>query len=303
MGAKTKFLLPEKRIPEAWYNIQADLPTPLPPVIHPGTGQPIGPADLAPLFPMELIKQEVSQERWIEHSGARYGTSTGSGGRRRSTARGASSRRSIRRRTSTTSTRACSPAGSHKPNTAVAQAYFNKAGRRRSAWRRRRAPVSGAARSRMACRFFGLECKVYMVQGLLPAEAVPPDPHADVRRVGVPSPARHARPADGRSSRTPTRRESLGIAISEAVEDAATRDGHEVLASAGSEPRPHAPDGDRPRGAEAARDGGGVSRRRRRLCRRGLELRRLRPPVRAQQPRDGKETPASSRSSRRRPRA
>ena len=65
MGAKTKYLLPEKRIPEAWYNIQADLPQPLPPVIHPGTGEPIGPADLAPLFPMELIKQEVSQERWI----------------------------------------------------------------------------------------------------------------------------------------------------------------------------------------------------------------------------------------------
>src|SRR5256712_8108421 len=63
---RTKFLLDEKDIPSAWYNIQADLPEPLPPVIHPGTGQPIGPQDLAPLFPMELIKQEVSRERWIE---------------------------------------------------------------------------------------------------------------------------------------------------------------------------------------------------------------------------------------------
>src|SRR6478672_11596963 len=61
-----KYLLPEDRIPTAWYNIQADLPSPLPPPLHPGTGQPIGPADLAPLFPMELIKQEVSRERWIE---------------------------------------------------------------------------------------------------------------------------------------------------------------------------------------------------------------------------------------------
>src|SRR5881628_3244391 len=61
-----KFQLDEKDLPTHWYNIQADLPSPLPPPLHPGTGQPIGPADLAPLFPMELIKQEVSQERWIE---------------------------------------------------------------------------------------------------------------------------------------------------------------------------------------------------------------------------------------------
>ena len=62
----TKYLLDERDLPTAWYNLQADLTTPLPPVLHPGTGQPIGPQDLAPLFPMELIKQEMSQERWIE---------------------------------------------------------------------------------------------------------------------------------------------------------------------------------------------------------------------------------------------
>src|SRR5437667_6009600 len=62
----TKFVLDEREIPTRWYNIQADFPTPAPPVMHPGTGQPIGPQDLAPLFPMALIKQEVSQERWIE---------------------------------------------------------------------------------------------------------------------------------------------------------------------------------------------------------------------------------------------
>src|ERR1700694_628061 len=61
-----KFQLDEKDLPTHWYNIQADLPSPLPPPLHPGTGQPIGPADLAPLFPMELIKQEVSRQRWIE---------------------------------------------------------------------------------------------------------------------------------------------------------------------------------------------------------------------------------------------
>src|SRR5215207_6706140 len=65
MPAPTKFLLPEDRIPTSWYNIVAALPVPPPPVLHPGTGQPIGPADLAPLFPMEIIKQEVATDRFI----------------------------------------------------------------------------------------------------------------------------------------------------------------------------------------------------------------------------------------------
>jgi tryptophan synthase beta chain len=63
---RTKFILDEDRIPGAWYNIAADLPVAPPPVLHPGTGEPIGPGDLAPLFPMELIKQVVSTEREIE---------------------------------------------------------------------------------------------------------------------------------------------------------------------------------------------------------------------------------------------
>ena len=66
MSAPTKYVLDESRLPRAWYNIQADLPRALPPVLHPGTLQPIGPADLAPLFPMDLILQEVSTEREIE---------------------------------------------------------------------------------------------------------------------------------------------------------------------------------------------------------------------------------------------
>ncbi|MBW1920391.1 MAG: TrpB-like pyridoxal-phosphate dependent enzyme, partial [Deltaproteobacteria bacterium] len=63
---RAMYFLDQKDLPTHWYNIQADLPEPLPPVLHPGTGKPIGPEDLAPLFPMELIKQEVSTERWIE---------------------------------------------------------------------------------------------------------------------------------------------------------------------------------------------------------------------------------------------
>ena len=66
MTAPTKYLLDESQLPRAWYNIQADLPQPAPPVLHPGTLQPIGPDDLLPLFPLELIKQEVSTEREIE---------------------------------------------------------------------------------------------------------------------------------------------------------------------------------------------------------------------------------------------
>ncbi|MDD3365108.1 MAG: TrpB-like pyridoxal-phosphate dependent enzyme, partial [Syntrophomonas sp.] len=62
----TKFILPEDKIPKFWYNVQADMPTPLSPGLHPGTKQPLGPADLAPLFAMGLIEQEVSTERYIE---------------------------------------------------------------------------------------------------------------------------------------------------------------------------------------------------------------------------------------------
>ncbi|HRA49315.1 MAG TPA: TrpB-like pyridoxal-phosphate dependent enzyme, partial [Thermomicrobiales bacterium] len=66
MSSETKFVLTEADLPKDWYNLAADLPSPLPPPLHPGTLQPIGPQDLAPLFPMEVIRQEVSQERYIE---------------------------------------------------------------------------------------------------------------------------------------------------------------------------------------------------------------------------------------------
>ena len=66
MSATVKYLLDEEQIPKSWYNIQADLPEPLPPTLHPGTQEPITPADLEPLFPMSLIEQEVSTERYID---------------------------------------------------------------------------------------------------------------------------------------------------------------------------------------------------------------------------------------------
>ncbi|MBU6423256.1 MAG: pyridoxal-phosphate dependent enzyme, partial [Chloroflexi bacterium] len=120
-----KFILDEKDLPTHWYNIQADLPAPLPPPIHPGTGQPIGPADLAPLFPMALIGQEVSRERWIEipepvREAYRIWRPT-------PLVRALDLERALE-----TPARiyykweGTSPAGSHKPNTAIAQAYYNK---------------------------------------------------------------------------------------------------------------------------------------------------------------------------------
>ena len=105
MTETTKYNLPESELPKAWYNIQADLPFELPPVLHPGTKQPIGPDDLAPLFPMALIEQEVSQERWIEIPEPVRDVYR-CGGPRRSSARAGWRRRSRHPPRSTTSTRA-----------------------------------------------------------------------------------------------------------------------------------------------------------------------------------------------------
>src|SRR4051794_26480788 len=104
-----KILLAESDQPTRWYNVLHDLPTPPPPVLHPGTGQPVGPDDLAPLFPMELIMQEVSQEQYVEIPPARCSTSTACGGRLRSSGRTGWRRRSAHRRGSTTSTKVSRP--------------------------------------------------------------------------------------------------------------------------------------------------------------------------------------------------
>ena len=126
MGLKqTKFVLPDDRIPRAWYNIAADLPAPPPPPLHPGTGQPIGPDDLAPLFPMALIGQEVSAERDIEipdpvrQAYASYRPSPLYRAHGLEQALGTSAKIFYKYE-------GVSPAGSHKPNTAIAQAFYNK---------------------------------------------------------------------------------------------------------------------------------------------------------------------------------
>ncbi|HIE22472.1 MAG TPA: TrpB-like pyridoxal-phosphate dependent enzyme, partial [Acidimicrobiia bacterium] len=120
----TKITLPESEIPTHWYNIVADLPSPPPPVLHPGTHEPIGPDDLAPLFPMDLILQEVSQDRFVEipeeirEVYSLWRPSPLYRAKRLERAIGGPARIYYKYE-------GVSPLGSHKPNTAVAQAYYN----------------------------------------------------------------------------------------------------------------------------------------------------------------------------------
>lgn len=220
-NSETKFLLQEKDMPTAWYNIQADLPQPLPPVLHPGTKQPIGPADLAPLFPMELIKQEVSTERYIdipEEVQAIYKLWRPSPLYRATR---------LEKLLDTPAKifykyEGVSPAGSHKPNTSVPQAYYNKQEGVKRLTTETGAGQWGTALA-MACNFFGLECLVYMVK--ISYEQNP------YRRslMQVYGAQVLASPTDtthfGRQvlAEHPDSPGSLGIAISEAVEDAAQR--------------------------------------------------------------------------------
>jgi tryptophan synthase beta chain len=218
----TKYILSEKELPTRWYNIQADLKTPLPPPLHPGTGQPIGPQDLAPLFPMELIKQEVSQERWIEipdevRDVLRLWRPTPLYRARR-----------LEKALDTPARiyykyEGVSPAGSHKPNTAVAQVYYNKKEKVTRLTTETGAGQWGSALAQ-ACTFFGLQCKVYMVKISYQQK---PYRRILMETFGaqvVPSPSPDTQSGKKVLEQDPNSHGSLGIAISEAVEDAATRD-------------------------------------------------------------------------------
>jgi len=222
MAERTKFTLDESRIPTQWYNIQADLPQPLPPVLHPGTGKPIGPQDLAPLFPMELIKQEVSTQRWIDIPDEvrdiyRLWRPTNLFRAYRLEKALDTPAKIFYKYEGT------SPPGSHKPNTAVAQVYYNK-----KEGINRIATETGAGQWGSALAFagacFGVEIKVYMV-----AVSYHQKPYRRVMMQTwgakcVPSPSRDTKVGREILARDPDCPGSLGIAISEAVEDAATRD-------------------------------------------------------------------------------
>jgi tryptophan synthase beta chain len=219
---RTKFLLDEKDIPSKWYNIQADLKTPAPSVLHPATKQPIGPQDLAPLFPMELIKQEVSRERWIaipEEIRDVYRLWRPSPlyrARRLEKALGTPARIYYKYE-------GVSPAGSHKPNTAVAQAYYNKQEKVARLASETGAGQWGSALA-LACQMFDLQCKVYMVKVSYQQK---PYRRIMMETWGaqvVASPSPDTQSGKKVLEADPNSPGSLGIAISEAVEDAATRD-------------------------------------------------------------------------------
>ncbi len=222
MSHESKYLLTEADLPRQWYNVLADLPFPLDPPLHPGTMQPLGPADLAPLFPMDLILQEVSQERHIDIPEAvrdiyRLWRPT--------------PLYRARRWEKALDTPAkiyykyegVSPSGSHKPNTAVPQAYYNKL-----AGITRLATETGAGQwgssLAFACQVFGLECKVYMVKVSYEGK---PYRRIMMETYGasvVPSPSPDTAAGRAALAETPDSPGSLGLAISEAVEDAVMRD-------------------------------------------------------------------------------
>ena len=222
MSDTIKFLLPEDRIPRHWYNIAADLPEPLAPVLHPGTGQPIGPDDLAPLFPMALIGQEVSTEREIEIPDPvrdvyrLWRPSPLHRARRLEAALDTPARIYYKYE-------GVSPAGSHKPNTSVPQAFYNK-----EEGTKRLATETGAGQwgsaLAMAGSFFGLQVDVYMVKVSFHQK---PYRRALMETYGarcVASPSEETESGRQILARDPDSTGSLGIAISEAVEVAAQND-------------------------------------------------------------------------------
>ncbi len=221
MQTDKKITLEEKEIPRRWYNIQADMPTKMAPPLHPATKQPIGPEDLAPIFPLELIKQEVSQERWIdipEEVVAKYRI-----WRPTPLIRAYELEKALDTPAKIYyKYEGASPAGSHKANTAIPQAYYNKAAGITRLATETGAGQWGSALS-LACSMYGLECVVYMVK--ISAQQKPYR-RSFMQIYGaevIPSPS--DRTAAGRAmlAKDPGSPGSLGLAISEAVEDAAGR--------------------------------------------------------------------------------
>ncbi len=217
-----KIFLNEGEMPTHWYNIQADLPKPLPPVIHPGTREPIGPEDLAPLFPMALIAQEVSQERYIEIPDEVqdiyriWRPSPLVRARKWEKALGTPAKIYYK-------WEGVSPAGSHKPNTSVAQAYYNKEEGIRRITTETGAGQWGSALA-LACNYFDIECKVYMVRVSYDQK---PYRRLMMQAWGatcIPSPSQETAAGRAILAADPDTPGSLGIAISEAVEEAAGRD-------------------------------------------------------------------------------
>lgn len=217
-----RFLLSSSDIPHAWYNIAADLPELVPPHCHPATGKPLTPDDMKPIFPDTLIAQEVSTQKWIDIPDE------------------VREKLSIWRPTPLVravnlekylgtpariyyKNEGVSPAGSHKPNTAVAQAYYNK-----QAGITRIATETGAGQwgssLAFACDLFGIACKVYMVKVSYHQKPYRRSLMQLWNASCVASPSQNTKVGREILARDPETTGSLGIAISEAVEDAASHD-------------------------------------------------------------------------------
>ena len=225
-----KVILEESEIPRQWYNIQADLPTPMSPPLHPGTGKPVGPDDLAPVFPMNLIEQEVSTQRWIDipepvleklllwRPAPLY--------RARNLEKLLDAPVKIYYKHE-----GGSPAGSHKPNTAIPQAYYNKVFGIKRISTETGAGQWGSALA-MACGMFGIECRVFMVRVSYEQK---PYRRLMMQTWGancVPSPSNLTNAGRKILAEHPDSPGSLGIAISEAIEDVvADKDARYALGS------------------------------------------------------------------------
>lgn len=226
----TKFLLGEKDIPTAWYNILADSPYPPEPYLHPATKELIGPADLSPLFPMELIKQEVSTERWIEIPDEvldiykLYRPGVLFRARRLEKALDTPAKIYYKYEGGNAT-------GSHKPNTAIAQAYYNKQEGVMRLTTETGAGQWGSALS-MATSFFGMECVVYMVRVSYNQKPYRRSLMEVYGATVYASPTANTQAGRKILEVDPDSPGSLGIAISEAVEDAVMRgDTHYALGS------------------------------------------------------------------------
>lgn len=217
---ETKIILTEKEMPTSWYNILPDLPEPLPPVLHPGTKKPVTPDDLKVLFPMELIKQEMSSERYIEIPEEiqdiykMWRPTPLIRAYRLEKALGTPAKIFYKYE-------GVSPAGSHKTNTAVAQAYYNK-----KEGITRIATETGAGQwgsaLALGCQMFGIELKVYMVKVSYQQK---PYRRIMMETWGakcVASPSTDTNAGRTALKENPNATGSLGLAISEAVEDTVT---------------------------------------------------------------------------------
>ncbi|HEY3470850.1 MAG TPA: TrpB-like pyridoxal phosphate-dependent enzyme [Amycolatopsis sp.] len=219
MAEKTKYILDEDELPTQWYNVIPDLPEPPPPPLHPGTREPVGPADLAPLFPQALIEQEVTAERYVDipeevrEVYRLWRPSPLFRARRLEKALGTPARIYYKYE-------GVSPVGSHKPNTAVPQAFYNAAEGVTRLTTETGAGQWGSALA-FACAQFGLECEVWQVRASYDQK---PYRKLMMETFGAtvhPSPSELTESGKAILAEHPDSTGSLGIAISEAVEQAA----------------------------------------------------------------------------------